>query len=191
VRETLDEFEKIDENEEISPRRPTPHDEFQPGRKVGFGSWVMSCLIALIVVIVIAIAIPSRYGTRRTAWASRAKGTLRSIGSSQLAYQGTNNEKSYGSFSALKGDLYIAEDYNLGNMIENFSMTWEVSGTLSTVEGDVPLGIMDKFIIVAYPRDLRPGYLSTFAVTEDQVVRVYNPSNDNEFYNVYSWDPIL
>ena len=39
--------------------------------------------------------------SRRSAWMSRAKGTLRSTGSSQLAYQGTNNEKIYGSFQAL------------------------------------------------------------------------------------------
>jgi len=125
------------------------------------------------------------------AYQSRAKGTLRSIGSSQLAYQGTNETKSFGSFSALQEDLYIAEGYDLENMIEGYTMTWEVSGVLSTVEDDIPIGIMNRFTIVAYPDKRGPAWLLTFGVTEDQVVRVYNPNSGNDPDNIYSWDPIL
>ena len=154
-------------------------------------------VVAAIIAIIAAIAIPSLLNARRAAWQSRAKGTLRSIGSSQLAYQGTNNEKFYGSFGALKDDLYIADGYSLGNMIENYSMTWTISQSDTTDGAGISGGIgQNKFTIVAYPRDTRPGYLLTFGVTDDQVVRVYNPTNGNvwtsfEDPRVSSWDPIL
>lgn len=150
-------------------------------------------VVAAIIAIIAAIAIPQLLNARRAAWQSRAKSTLRSIGSSQLAYQNTNNQKFYGTFKALKDDMYIAEGYNLGNMIENYSMSWEISNP-STGTGSLGAGIgNNKFTIVAYPRDTRPGFLNTFAVTEDQTVRVYNPDSPtgNVFDSVTSWDPIL
>ena len=154
-------------------------------------------VVAAIIAIIAAIAIPSLLNARRAAWQSRAKGTLRSIGSSQLAYQGTNNQKFYGTFPALQDDLYIADGYSLGNMIENYSMSW-TSTNPSTGTGTLGAGIGNNtFTIVAYPRDTRPGYLNTFGVTEDQVVRVYNSGNPNNMFtsmddpNVGTWDPIL
>ena len=156
-------------------------------------------VVAAIIAIIAAIAIPALLNARRAAWQSRAKGTLRSIGSSQLAYQGTNNDKFYGTFTALKDDLYIADGYSLGNMIENYSMAW--TATQAITSGGLGAGIgQNSFTIVAYPRDAREGYLNTFGVTEDQVVRVFNPSNDDGVHNqftdmfdprVQTWDPIL
>ena len=121
-------------------------------------------------------------------WQSRAKGTLRSIGSSQLAFQGVYEDHRYGTFDELKEKLYIAEGYTLGNMIENYSITWEVYN-LSTVTTEI-----HEFTVIAYPRDTRPGFLNTFAITEDQVVRVYNPrnrKNKNRVDSVKTWDPIM
>ena len=127
----------------------------------------------------------------RYAWISRAKGTLRSIGSSELAYQATNEKKQYGSFDALKESLYIASGYTRGNMIENFSLSWYVTN-ISTVSSEQnPYGMISTFTIVAWPRDTRPGYLNTFCVTEDQTVRVYNPKQGNRLENVHTWDPIF
>lgn len=159
-------------------------------------------VVAAIIAIIAAIAIPSLLNARRAAWMSRAKGSLRAFGSSQLAYQGTNNYKFYGSFGSLKDNLYIAEGYSLGNMIENYSVTWTISNPYSGTQGDVGKGGIgnNQFTIVAYPRDSRQGFLLTFGVTEDQVVRVYNPeisgSGRNEFVDmedphVKTWDPIL
>ena len=124
-------------------------------------------------------------------WQSRAKGTLRSIGSTQLAYQSTNDQKVYGSFQAMKDSQYIAEGYTLGDMIENYSMTWCVGTALTVVSEEFPNGMISTFTVIAYPRDTRPGFLNTFCITDDQVVRVYNPQNGNEFSSARSWDPIL
>jgi len=151
-------------------------------------------VVAAIIAIIAAIAIPALLNARRAAWQSRAKGTLRSIGSSQLAYQGTNNNKHYGTFDALKKDLYIAEGYTLGNMIENYSMSWEASNPYQGTSGGVGGGGIanNKFTVIAYPRDTRPNFLNTFAVTDDQVVRVFNPGNTSNHWDaVTSWDPIL
>lgn len=128
---------------------------------------------------------PSTFLGRGAAWQSRAKGTLRSIGSSQLAYQNTNDSKVYGSFKALKDEMYIAEGYTPTNMIEGYSLLWRVGDFDERTEKTIP-----TFTIIAFPNETRPGFLSTFCVTEDQVVRVYNPLG-NKFDVYRSWDPIL
>ncbi|MCK4721148.1 hypothetical protein KAU08_10830, partial [bacterium] len=46
--------------------------------------------------------------------------------------------------------------------------------------------------IIAYPRPERMyGRLSTFAITEDFVVRVYKPGSGVSPYDPATWDPIL
>ena len=189
----MDEDVKIDEQVKSDSAEPTtPY--VQPAGKRGCK---MSFFTAFVLVVILgwvlaSFFIPTDYGSRRVAWQSRAKGTLRSIGSSQLAYQGTNYAKNYGSFEAMKDELYVAEGYSLGNMIENYSLTWEVdNGPKELLEEDSLPNVVHTFTIVAFPRDTRPGYLSTFAITEDQVVRVYNPDEGNDPGNVKTWDPIL
>jgi type IV pilus assembly protein PilA len=149
-------------------------------------------VVAAIIAIIAAIAIPSLLNARRAAWQSRAKGTLRSIGSSQLAYQSTNNNKAYGTFTALQEDLYIATGYTMGNMIENYSMTWSATNPYLGTGNSTVRGIGNNtFTVIAFPRDTRAGFLNTFSVTDDQVVRVFNPESGNIFDAVYHWDPIL
>jgi hypothetical protein len=122
-------------------------------------------------------------------WESRAKGILRSIGSAELAYQQSNEMKVYGSFDALQSVGDIAEGYTLENMIEDYTMTWEVSN-VSTAPTEM-IDIADNsFTVIAWP-EYRTMLLRTFAITEDQVVRVYTPANDNELDDVKTWDPIL
>jgi len=150
--------------------------------------------IVLFASFVAIVTVAAILGARPEPWQSRAKGTLRSIGSSQLAYQGTNWDRNYATFEDLKQDLYIAEGYTLGNMIENYTMTWEVSNTPLVEESPATAGGVgtNRFTIIAFPRDTRPGFLNTFAITEDQIVRVWNPTNRwNEWESVTTWDPIL
>jgi hypothetical protein len=131
-------------------------------------------------------------GARRAPWQSRAKGTLRSIGSSQLAYKDINVEHRYGSFDVLQEHGYIAEGYTPESMVENYLLTWEVNN-LSTVSPEGIIELVSTFTVIAYPRDTRQGFLNTFCVTEDQVVRVFvpPPDGDNIFEAIYHWDPIL
>jgi hypothetical protein len=53
------------------------------------------------------------------------------------------------------------------------------------------MGEFHEFTIIAYPTDTRPGFLHTMGIAEDQVVRVYNPENGNDFRRVETWDPYM
>ena len=153
-------------------------------------------VVAAIIAIIAAIAIPQLLNARRAAWMSRAKGTLRSIGSAQLAYQNANNDKIYGDFDALQGVEDIAHGYTLGNMVENYSLSWTTTSpygkdglNTGTVRGGIAA---NTFTVIAWPRDTRPGFLHTFAITEDQVVRVFDENTPNvDPGKVHTWDPIL
>ena len=153
-------------------------------------------VVAAIIAIIAAIAIPSLLNARRAAWMSRAKGTLRSLGSSELAYQSTNNQKQWGSYEALVDTMYIQDGYSLGNMIENYSISWEISEQ-ADLTGSLGAGVgvaNNAFTIIAYPRDSRANFLNTFAVTQDMTVRVFVPDSaiaPNNWDSVTSWDPIL
>jgi hypothetical protein len=121
--------------------------------------------------------------SREAAWLSRAKGTLKSIGSAELAYREANSRHVYGSFDALQKSKDIAQGYTLGNMIENYPMTWRAVNTP---------GAVSNFTVIAWPRNSSPGYLDTFGITEDQIVRIFNPTNKkNQVEDVKTWDPIL
>jgi hypothetical protein len=127
------------------------------------------------------------FGIGNGGWQSRAKGTLRSIGSAELAYLSNHKFRVYGSLAALQKEEDIAKGYTLGNMIENYSLTWEVTN-ISTPTEDLPGGVVSTFKIIAWPLAPKGDY--TFAITEDQVVRVYDPKRNN-LNDVKSWDPIL
>jgi len=156
-------------------------------RKRNCCCWSIFVVVAL--VLFIYIGITSLLGPRRAAWMSRAKRTLRSMSCAQLNYQETNENGKYGSFQDLVRAGEIREGYTLGNMIENYSMTWEVNFSTAASE-EFPTSTVSTFQIIAYPRDTRPGYLFTFAITEDQIVRVYSP-DDKDFSDIRTWDPIL
>ncbi len=156
--------------------------------------------IAIVILLfLMGLSAPKVMSTRRSAWMSQAGGTLRSTGSSQLGYQQSNIDRNFGSFQDLQHTLYIAEGYNLGNMIENYSMTWSVYNSPSIDSESSGIQGIHTFTIVAYPRDTYPGYLQTFGIMQDQVVRMYNPDSvlgPNEYNGLYdprvpTWDPIL
>jgi hypothetical protein len=131
----------------------------------------------------------------RSFYEDRARNMLRSIGSSQLAYQGTNNEKAYGSFQRLKDDWYLPANADLNRMISNYKLTWDNDGPFNLPPGQLCCFCFHSFTIIAYPNQKSLLSLRTFAITEDQVVRVYLPENNdrhsNDFYAVHTWDPVL
>ena len=147
--------------------------------------------IAFCIIFFVIIVIPHSLGRRRPAWMSRAKGTLRSIGSAQLAYQRANDKRVYGSFQALQDVEDIASGYNLGNMIENYSLTWEANTTSTVPTEGIFTHSVSTFTIIAWPTDTRKRSLHTYAITEDQIVREFNPGHNNDLGNAYTWDPIL
>jgi hypothetical protein len=86
---------------------------------------------------------------------------------------------------------YVAGGYSLGNMIENYSLSWDAYNPSTVTDEIRPVYTMSTFTVVAWPLVMRNGHLHTFGITEDQVVRVYNPKNENRLDIVRSWDPIM
>ena len=155
-------------------------------------------VVASIIAIIAAIAIPQLLNAKRSAWESRAKTTLRAYGETQLAYQNTNNDRHWGSWTSLIDTDYLARGYSRGNIIENYSV-YTSTYNPSDLEGNEMYGTGDNtFTVVAFPRTTRPaGYLATFIIREDQVLRVYRPDTTgvnawgaDDDYGGRTWEPI-
>jgi len=134
-------------------------------------------VVASIIAIIAAIAIPQLLNARRSAWENRCKLTLRALGSTQLAYQDQNLDKNYGTWVALQdvANNYIQQGYSRANIIDNYSIalfqvtTSLMSGGYSAADS--------SFTIVALPRSQR-NRLRTFALGDDQTPRVWVGSTD-------------
>ena len=159
-------------------------------------------VVASIIAIIAAIAIPQLLNARRSAWENRCKLTLRALGSSELAYMDGNLDKDYGSWVAMTDDDYIQEGYNRSNMIDNYSIiVFQVSA--STDEFGTGYKSSDStFTVVAVPRSQK-NRLRTFGISDDQTPRVWvgdagdfaaalaDPSNPTfTMHNIDQWEPL-
>lgn len=126
-------------------------------------------VVASIIAIIAAIAIPQLLNARRSAWENRCKLTLRALGSSQLAYQDQNLNKDYGNWDAMVATDYVQEGYSRTNMIDNYSLAVFYANPSAQVNGITASD--SSFTIVAVPRNDR-NRLRTFAICDDQTVRV-------------------
>lgn len=156
-------------------------------------------VVASIIAIIAAIAIPQLLNAKRSAWESRAKTTLRAYGETELAYQNTNNDRHWGSWDALVETAYLADGYTKGNIIENYSLWESVVNASSSDSGLGSGGIGDNtFTIVAFPYQTSPpGFLATFCIREDETLRVYRDNTPganawgvNGDYGGLTWEPI-
>ena len=91
---------------------------------------------------------------------SHAKGTLLSLGSSDLAYQMTNDDRLFGTFEDMQEDLYIAEGYGYSTMIENYELR-------TFMEPD-----KTGFTFIAFPTAEMDPALKIYAIDETQ--RLYS-----------------
>jgi type IV pilus assembly protein PilA len=139
-------------------------------------------IIALIVGIIAAIAIPQLLSARRSAWENRCKLTLRQIGSAQLAYINTTQENTYGTFGALVETEFLAYGYSRSNIIDNYSVVvFDVDPPTMTFHG---LPAYDStFTVIAVPRSQR-NRLRTFGINNTQTPYVY-VGTDEDFPRSY------
>lgn len=156
-------------------------------------------LIASFLSVILAFSSLGCFGSmlnaKRSAWESRAKATLRSYGETELAYQNTNNARHWGTWDALIETDYLAQGYSKGNIIENYSLWTSVDNSSSYHDSGYN---WNTFTVVAFPRKTSPpGYLSTFAIREDQTLRVYRPDipfinawGENGDFGTRTWEPI-
>ena len=158
-------------------------------------------VVASIIAIIAAIAIPQLLNARRSAWENRCKLTLRALGSTQLAYQDQNLDKNYGTWVALQNpsNNYIQQGYSRANIIDNYSIAlFQIVG--SAMSGGYTAND-SSFTIVALPRSQR-NRLRTFALGDDQTPRVWVGSTDLiaqingtplptvSLTNILEWEPL-
>jgi len=130
-------------------------------------------VVASIIAIIAAIAIPQLLNARRSAWENRCKLTLRALGSSQLAYMDGNLNKDYGSWLAMTDTDYIQEGYQRANIIDNYSIAMFYVKTSVLDPNNPQYTASDStFTIVAIPRSQK-NRLRTFAIGDDQTPRVW------------------
>ncbi|MFH1514902.1 MAG: prepilin-type N-terminal cleavage/methylation domain-containing protein [bacterium] len=134
-------------------------------------------IIAVIIAIIAAIAIPMLLNARRSAWENRCKLTLRSTASAQLAYIDTTQENTYGTFEALQETEFMQSGYTRANLIDNYSIiVFDVDPPTMSYFG---LPAYDStFTVIAIPRSQK-NRLRTFGINMTQTIRVYTGTEDD------------
>jgi len=122
----------------------------------------------------------------------RACRQLRMIGSAQLAYQSGTNVKVYGSLEALRACGDLPEDATHTTLIQYYSLSWDHAVPDIRPDFHFDGGVLgNHFTVIAFPDNRDSLNLYTFAITEDQVIRRYDPSNGNQLDEVQTWDPVI
>ena len=139
---------------------------------------------------------------------AQAQKRLKTIGSVMADYALSNRGGSYAEFQDLKDSNMIRRDLTLSSIITDYSLSFITNdriqdgnnrqvgrGTESDGEPNETRPSMEpphSYTIIAYPRPERVhARLSTFAITEDNVVRVYSPGPGVSLDDPGTWDPIL
>jgi len=183
--------------ENVEPEPPQPSEPAAPFVVRKRADLAIFASVVLIVVLGY-LFLPGYYYSYQAARIERkCARKLRWLGACQLAYQATNNRKLCGTLELLQKNNYVDKKYTLNTLIKNYELEWFVWPTDAKREvfnqnwGNYE-GEFHTFTIVAYPRSY-PKPLRTFAISEDQNVRVYNPANGNPYNGrddpmVRSWD---
>ncbi|HDS29656.1 MAG TPA: prepilin-type N-terminal cleavage/methylation domain-containing protein [Firmicutes bacterium] len=136
-----------------------------------------------IISILLAILIPQLLVQRSRIVEVQAQRRLRNIGSVMADYTLSHNQGTYADFQELQDANLISRDLSLSSLITDYSLAFFKSDIRS---GDL------RYTIIAYPIPERSlGRLSTFGITEDNVIRVYRPGPGVIPEDPHTWDPIL
>ncbi len=105
---------------------------------------------------------------------SLAKFALRAYGEVQEAYSYNDNYNRYADWDSLVEGHYISEGYTRSNIVKNYSLWTDVSNPVNY--GGSSIYIPSTFTCVAFPLPIGPpGYLTTFSIREDRILRMYMP----------------
>ena len=156
----------------------------QPDRQTGYTLLELLYVVS-IVCILLAILVPQLLVQRSRIVELQAQRRLRTIGSVMTDYSLSHHDRSYADLEELKDADLISRNITLTNIIVDYS--------LAITTTDRPdIGEPARYTIIAYPRPERShDRLSTFAITEDNVVRVYRPGSDVSPGDPHTWDPVL
>ena len=142
--------------------------------------WIIGAILICLFLFVYFVTTPCLLNAKRSAFEVRAKDKLRELVGMQVDFQ--NNNSAYATWDELIESGYIDKRDMQGNFIVNYSLWTSVQE--------------NEFAIIAFPRKTTPpGYLGTFAIRDDQVLRRYYPGpgatewDENEDC-VLTWEPI-
>ncbi|HDS30818.1 MAG TPA: hypothetical protein ENN67_07215 [Firmicutes bacterium] len=179
-----DENEKTAEVPEIQPELQL--DEVRREIRRTYG-----CIALFVVLVIFLVTLwamtsgPIFLNRQRDEIEANLKVKLSYVGSSQLAYSRRTDTGKFGEFRDMLDSGFLPIDSNPNNIIPGYFLTWN-TGSYITGTREV-----HTFTIIAYPQEDRPGFLRTFALTEDMTVRIFSPENGNDFYRVKTWDPAM
>lgn len=142
--------------------------------------------VASIITILVAILVPQLMRSTSAIIEAVAKRRLRTIGSVMADYSLSRHGTEYTDFQDLKDANLISGEMTVTNFIKDYSLVFMHSPATTGVSN------LLGYTVIAYPRPERSyGNLSTFALTEDNVIRVYKPGPDVNPTDPHTWDPIL
>jgi hypothetical protein len=126
-------------------------------------------------------------------WENHAKLTLRSLGSSQLAFADAY-DGNYGTWEELQQKEFIQKGYTRTNIIDNYSLVaFDRAKMVKDKEGKVL--VPSSFTMIALPRSQK-NKLRTFALGDDQTPRVwvgdassFDPLNAR-LHDFELWEPL-
>jgi prepilin-type N-terminal cleavage/methylation domain-containing protein len=114
-----------------------------------------------------------------------AQRRLRSIGSVMADYNLSHEGGNFADFQQLKDAQLISHDLTQTSLIKDYSLQF-------LIKKAAPIGAPSAFTVIAYPiLERTNGSLSTFAITEDNVIRVYKPGGGRNPNDPQTWGPIL
>jgi len=154
--------------------------------KIESGYTLLELLYVIsIILVLIGLLVPNLLAQKKRIIQLTAQSRLRTIGAVMTDYALTSESGDYANFQDLKDANMITTNVSASNIIIDYSLI--IKTTSSERMGNPPL-----FTVIAIPRPERlTGQLSTFAITEDQVIRVYKPGPGVSFNDPHTWDPIL
>lgn len=163
-----------------------------------------------IISLLAAMLIPQLLVQKDRVIEAQAQRRLRTIGSVMADFALSSASAGFLEFQDLKDSEVIRNDFELTYFIQDYSLAFitpndglrenstdgfvGMSGSRIRTPANAGPGreTSGSLTIIAYPRPERMyGRLSTFALTEDLVVRVYKPGPGVSPYDPATWDPIL
>jgi len=113
---------------------------------------------------------------------------LEAIADIEAKYRQINQFGHYGDRTALSDNSFLTSNGLSFPVFRNYSIACYVTRKRLDDTGSV-IG-NNTYTIFAYPIDTRTGYLNTFGMREDGIVRLYYPANSDEESDVSAWPPV-
>ena len=142
--------------------------------------------VVSIIALLAGMLIPQLLTQRARLIEVTAQRRLRTIGSVMADYSLARHGTEYADFQELKDADLISGDLTKSTIITDYSLVF------ITIDRSPGMGDPAGYTIIAYPKsDRSMDMLSTFAITEDNVVRIYRPGPGVSVTDPHTWSPIL